>query len=89
MNGYTSDVIESLTKGESADLVRETVREGSRQASSREEAAACLMVSVIKAMAHSMGGVPTIVADIVARALTQDVDWEAVLDAVCVDHQLN
>jgi hypothetical protein len=88
-NGYTNDVIESLTTGKSASLVRETIRAGVRSSPTRDEAVHGLMYSTIRATAPFMEGVPPVVCAIVARALTRDVDWSAVLDAVCVEAECN
>lgn len=87
--GYTDDIIESLTSGKSASLVRDSIRKGVKSSPTREDAVRGLMLSTIAATAPFMEGTPPVVCAIVARAMTQDVDWSAVLDAVCVEPECN
>jgi hypothetical protein len=88
---YTSDVIRFLLCKDYGDVdrLREVVREKSASLPSREYAAVFMKAAMFSALDPFVSEVPRIVADLLARTLNKEVDWEAVVDSICTDPAMN
>lgn len=78
VDGFTQDVITLVTIPGNPHTPR--IREAISRLSSTEERVAYLRLGLVEVLTPYMNGIPPFVQSIVARALLDYVDWDAVVD---------
>lgn len=88
-NGFTDDIVSFLLNGQDPDGLRRIVRTATAKMPSREYAAQYMKAAMFSALDPFVSNGPVVAANLLARVLNEEVDWEAVLDSVCTDPAMN